>query len=178
MIRRYKGGYDTIDNICTINDKNYLPKNEEKYKYIELADIKNNGEIEDVEEIEGSKLPTRARRKVKNGQVIISSIEGSLESCALISDKHNNSICSTGFYIIESNKINSETLFILFKTKILQEILKQQASGTILTSVSKNDFLNINIPIFEEDIQKNIMNNVQKMLMLRKKSNHLIEIAK
>ena len=94
------------------------------------------------------------------------------------SDKHNNSICSTGFYIIESNKINSETLFILFKTKILQEILKQQASGTILTSVSKNDFLNINIPIFEEDIQKNIMNNVQKMLMLRKKSNHLIEIAK
>lgn len=178
LIRRYKGGYDTIDNICTINDKNYLPKNEEKYKYIELADIKNNGEIEDVEEIEGSKLPTRARRKVKNGQVIISSIEGSLESCALISDKHNNSICSTGFYIIESNKINSETLFILFKTKILQEILKQQASGTILTSVSKNDFLNINIPIFEEDIQKNIMNNVQKMLMLRKKSNHLIEIAK
>lgn len=178
LIRKYKGGYDTIGNSCIINDKNYLPKNEEKYKYIELANIKNNGEIDAVEEIQGSKLPTRARRKVTTGQVIISSIEGSLESCALINPQYNDSICSTGFYIIESNKINSETLFILFKTKILQEILQQQASGTILTSISKKDFWNINIPIFEKNIQKTIMENVQNMFILRKKSNSLLEIAK
>lgn len=154
LIKKYKGGYDTIGNICIINDENYIPKKGEKYKYIELADIKDNGEIDTVEEIQGCKLPTRARRKVKTGQVIISSIEGSLESCALINHQYNDSVCSTGFYIIESNKINSETLFILFKTKIMQEILKQQASGTILTSISKKDFSNINLPIFEKIFKK------------------------
>lgn len=58
-----------------------------KYKYIELSNIGKSGEISNVDTLVGAELPTRARRIVKKGQVIVSSIEGSLESCALIGDR-------------------------------------------------------------------------------------------
>ena len=69
-------------------------------------------------------MPTRARRKVETNDIIVSSIEGSLQSCALIPEKYNNSLCSTGFYVINSDEINSETLLVLFKSEPLQNILR------------------------------------------------------
>ena len=66
---------DTVSSLCDIHDKNYNPNSEEIYKYIELANVGNSGDISNVELIKGSELPSRARRKVNQGQVIISSVE-------------------------------------------------------------------------------------------------------
>lgn len=61
-----------------------------------------------------------------------------LKYYALVSEKYDNAICSIGFYVFKSEKINPETLLVLFKSEILQAILKQNCSGTILTAINKN----------------------------------------
>ena len=53
------------------------------------------GEILGADPVFGAELPTRARRKVEAGQVIISFIEGSLQSCALITNEFNGALYST-----------------------------------------------------------------------------------
>ena len=98
-------------------------------------------------------LPTRARRKVKRGQAIVSSIEGSLQSCALITDEYDNALCSTGFYVVDSAKINPETLLVLFKSEPMQALMKQRCSGTILTAISKDEFLSMPLPLIADDVQ-------------------------
>lgn len=124
-IRKYKGGYSIIEKACNIKDKNYNPKSGKEYKYIELSNISDSGDINGYTTELGESLPTRARRKVNTGDVIISSIEGSLESCALITKDYDNSLSSNGFYVINSKQINSETLLMIFKSNIMQQILKK-----------------------------------------------------
>lgn len=100
-IQSYSGGCDTLDNLVDVNDVKYQPKKKQTYKYIELANV-NGGEITGCTEDEGQNLPTRARRKVSAGDVIVSSIEGSLDKIALVVDEYDNALCSTGFHVVKS----------------------------------------------------------------------------
>lgn len=64
--------------------ENFRPAHKTEYKYIELANIGGTGDIIDCMIKQGENLPNRARCKVATGDVIVSSIEGSLNSVALI----------------------------------------------------------------------------------------------
>lgn len=169
---------ETISSMCTLYDDNYVPDSNSYYRYIELANVGASGEIADAESIIGEELPTRARRIVKSGQVIVSSIEGSLQSCALITDEFDGAICSTGFYVVDSDKLSSETLLVLFKSEAIQELLKQRCSGTILTSINKDEFLSLPLPKIDEDIQAKISEQIKESFALRRKSKQLLEDAK
>jgi len=177
FIRKYNGSKKSIGEICNIYDKNYIPDNEVKYRYIELSNVDNNTEISNVEEITGSELPTRARRLVKKGQVIVSSIEGSLNSCTIIDEEFDGAICSNGFFVIDSDYINSECLLIILKSKIMQSLLKQQCTGTILTCINKEDFKKIEIPILDEKLQNNIASKLREAFRIRKESKQCLETA-
>lgn len=178
LIYNYSQGAEYLENIVRLKDKNFIPKENINYKYIELADIGKSGEITGCTFARGDELPSRARRKVNTDDVIISSIEGSLESCALVNEEYDNSLCSTGFYVINSDKINAETLLVLFKSELMQNILKQHCSGTILTAINKNEFLNIPLPLFTKPIQDTIKDKIQESMKLRKQSEQLLETAK
>ncbi len=177
-IKGYKGGWDTLENLVALNDKNYKPKDKQQYKYIELANITGNGEIADCMVEEGQNLPSRARRKVKNGDLIVSSIEGSLSSIALINKEYHHALCSTGFHVINSKHYNSETLLVLLKSMVGQLQLKKGCSGTILTAINKDEFGKVALPVILPEKQIEIQLRVIESFELRKQSKHLLECAK
>lgn len=178
LIFNYKSGFERLEIACQLKDNNFSPFENTSYKYIELSNIGKTGEVNGCSEELGIDLPTRARRLVSTGDVIISSIEGSLQSCAIISKKYNYALCSTGFYVIKSNKINSETLLVLFKSEPMQAIMKQNCSGTILTGMNKDEFSNIPIPIIDYKIQKQIAELIEESFKLKAESEKLLEVAK
>ena len=177
-IKAYKGGWDVLGNLVALNDKNYKPKGKQQYKYIELANITGNGEIADCMVEEGQNLPSRARRKAKTGDLIVSSIEGSLSSIAVIDKEYNHALCSTGFHVINSKHYRSETLLVLLKSMIGQLQLRKGCSGTILTAVNKDEFSKVVLPIISPDKQTEIQQKVIESFNLRKQSRHLLECAK
>ena len=168
IIKDYYGGYDKLD-ILEIKDDNFIPNEKEKYRYIELANI-INGNITEPSEYLGENLPTRARRKVRMGDLIISSVEGSLSSCALITEEFDNCIVSTGFYVLKSNSINSETLLVIFRSELFQKYLNKFPSGTILSAISKDGLKNILIPNLDLKTQRKIEAKIQQSFELRDKS--------
>ena len=178
LVYSYEYGYEKTESACSVKDGNYSPKDDIEYKYIELSNIGNSGDIKGCTTELGKDLPSRARRKVNTNDVVISSIEGSLQSCGLITLEYDNALCSTGFYIINSKKINSETLLVLFKSELMQNILKQNCSGTILTGMNKNEFLNIPIPLIEISIQQQIAQLVKESFRLKAESERLLALAK
>ena len=175
---KYKCGYSFLGDMVNVKDNNFTPKGDVVYKYVELANISTNGNINGFTEEVGKDLPTRARRKVNAGDVIISSIEGSLESIALINGSLNNALCSTGFYVVNSEELNSETLLVFLKTKVGQLQLKKGCSGTILTAISKDELARIVIPKIDEKIQKEIKDKIKEMYQAKALSNELLDIAK
>ena len=178
LIEHYRGGYCQFSNVCMINEANYVPAANEKYTYIELGNIGSYGNITDCTVAYGKDLPSRARRVVHTNNVILSSVGGSLQSCALISSEYDNAICSTGFFVVRSNAINSETLLTLFKSEVMQNLLKQSCSGTILTAINHTELQKIVVPKIRKEVQDKIAENIQKSIALRNKSKSLLENAK
>ncbi len=178
FIKQYKGGSDTLASICSVNDKNYNPLDDSEYKYIELSNIGNSGEITGCTTSIGAELPSRARRLVHTNDVIVSSIEGSLQSAALVTEEYDKAICSTGFYVVNSKTINPETLLVLFKSEPMQNLLKQGCSGTILTAIGRTEFQNLVMPKIRKEVQTEIAEYVQKSMSLRGEAKQLLENAK
>lgn len=178
LANNYREGAKSLEWACQLRDINYIPKDNLEYKYIELANIGKSGQITDASINNGSELPSRARRLIEKGDVLISSIEGSLSSCALVTEEYDGALCSTGFYIIKSSEINSETLLVLFKSELMQNLLKQGCSGTILTAINKNEFLKLPIPLIDKNIQNQVSDLITDSFSLMKKSEYLLEIAK
>ena len=171
-------GAQTVNDSCKLRDKNYTPNKQIEYKYIELGDIGPYGDILHHTFDFGKSLPSRARRIVHTGDVIISSIEGSLQKCAYITDDYDGALCSTGFYVIYSDIINPETLLVLFKSAPIQGLLKKNCAGAILSSFKKESLLNLEIPIINKDVQEEIAELIIKTFRLRKESETIIEASK
>lgn len=177
-ISQYPYGHDKIGNLYILRDKNFLPDNNTRYKYIELSDIGVNGEISGSTYEYGSNLPSRARRVVHTGDIIISSIEGSLQSCAIITEEYDGALCSTGFYVLSPRSINSETSLVLFKSAMIQTLLQRACTGTILTAINKEEFVNISLPIIDNDTQNSIAVIIKRSTSLRQESKRLLNLAK
>lgn len=177
-VKNYAGGWDTVENLVRMNDKNFKPDNGTEYKYIELANIGGSGEIVDCKVGLGQNLPSRARRRVARGDVIVSSIEGSLSSTALIDAEYDHALCSTGFHVINSKVLNAGTLLVLLKSVIGQLQLKKGCSGTILTAINKDEFGRIVLPIVPEAKQTQIQQMVAESFNKRNRSKHLLKCAK
>ncbi len=178
LIYKYQNGFEKLSTACELKDNNFTPKENTNYKYVELSNIGKSGEVNGCTESLGIDLPSRARRLVNTGDVVISSIEGSLQSCGVIQNEYNNSLCSTGFYVIKSEVINSETLLVLFKSEPMQAIMKQNCSGTILTGMNKEEFSKIPIPIINLKKQQQIADLVKESFNLKSQSEHLLQVAK
>ena len=177
-IKKYRGGYDRLENLVRVKDEDFIPEDNERYRYIELANISANGEVFGFTENLGRELPLRARRQLQKGDLIISSIEGSLESIALITEDWKNVLCSTGFFTVSPEKINVETLLVFLKTTIGQLQLKKGCRGTILTAINRDELSKIILPRIDSESQKKVKVKVSEMYKTKKLSKRLLEIAK
>jgi restriction endonuclease S subunit len=180
-IKQYQNGFSKllkhVENIKPNFDPTKYP--DEDFCYVELADIDSSiGIIHSVNKVKGREAPSRARRLLKEGDVIVSSVEGSLEKVALVDKEHNGCLASTGFFQFRSLDILPEVLLIMSKTAILQLQLKKRCSGTILTAVPKESLRDIIMPLLPLSIQQKIASLVQQSHEARKKAKELLEIAK
>lgn len=177
-IESYNRGSELLGNIVKIKEQNFSPEENATYKYIELANIVGQGEIEGYILEKGENLPTRARRIIHEGDLIISSIEGSLSCCALIHKEHDGSLCSNGFFVLESDRINPETLLMLFKSEILQNLLKRGCAGTILTAINREELEKIPLPLIDKSVQEQISLKIKEAHKSRLESSRLLDEAR
>jgi restriction endonuclease S subunit len=155
-IEKSSTGFSYLDEE-NIKDNTFTAQKGEKYEYIELADISESlSLVENTITEVGEKLPTRARRMVKKGDIIVSSIEGSLGKSAIINSSKNNVLCSNGFFVLNT-AYAPEVLIILMKNKAIQRLLERGCSGTILMSITKNELMKIPLPKISKDKQNEII---------------------
>ena len=123
-------------------------------------------------------LPSRARQRIEAGQVIVSSIEGSLDKCALVTTEYDKALCSTGFHRFCSTKINVETMLLLFKSWPIQQLMKRGCSGTILCGILPGELVNVPLPLVASKVQRDLAAKVQSSFALRAESKRLLDLAK
>ena len=180
-IKEYPNGcarlLEYVENIKPDFDPTKYP--DKTFSYVELADIDASiGVIHSVSRIKGEEAPSRARRILKKNDVIVSSVEGSLEKVALVDEEHEDCLASTGFFQFRTTKILPQVLLVLSKSIVLQAQLKKECAGTILTAVPTKSLKKILIPIISDEVQQKIAKLVQQSHEARRKAKELLEEAK
>ena len=178
-IRKYESRHleKVLENVSA--KFNPLTQSDKLFKYVELSNINALiGIIDGFSEVLGKEAPSRAKRVLKEGDVIVSSVEGSLGKVALVHKEQKDFLASTGFFQFRSNEILPEVLLVLAKSIVFQWQLEKRCAGTILTSVPKESIKDMPIPILPKPTQQKIAELVRKSHESRKKAKELLDSAK
>jgi len=180
-IRTYPNGFLRITDIAANSDETVEPTAhaEDDYRYIELADINQVvGTIESANEIKGKDAPSRARMVLRAGDVVTSTVEGSLDKVALVSEEYHGAIGSTGFFVLRPRSVQSGYLLALVKSIIVREQMRCESSGTILAAVPAKSLRNIIVPNIPPEKRDEIAQLVEKSHAARREAKTLLEKAK
>jgi len=178
-IRKYK--HDLLESVLENVQAgfNSFTQPNKLFNYVELSNINPSiGVIDGFSEVLGKEAPSRAKRVLKDGDVIVSSVEGSLGKVALVHKEQRDFLASTGFFQFRSKDILPEVLLVLAKSIVFQWQLEKRCAGTILTAVPKESIKDMPIPILPKPTQQKIAELVRKSHESRKKAKELLDSAK
>jgi restriction endonuclease S subunit len=105
-------------------------------------------------------FPSRAKRIVKKGDILYSSVRPNLKGYVYISDDIQNGIASTGFADIrvkEPNTILSKYLYYIMTSDYISDDLISKAKGAQYPAVSFDDFENLIISVPSIEKQQEIL---------------------
>lgn len=181
QIRENAAGFVPLTDYCAFLRPNANPDKtpNEEFSYVELADIHAGlGVIDACGKYRGGDLPSRARRCVMAGDVLASSVVGSIDKSAVIGKDQEGFIASTGFFHLRPKGVPPEFLLLLMRSKIVQMQLRQQATGGILSGVPDARVKYIVVPKVKEDVQKAIAAKVRSAHGKHRESLSLLAAAK
>lgn len=110
--------YKRIKNVASHNDEALDERTEPdlEIEYVDISSVSLINGIEKTESMPFEKAPSRARRKVKDGDIIVSTVRTYLKAIAPICEPPENMVVSTGFAVVRPR----ENLFSGFAGYLLQ----------------------------------------------------------
>jgi type I restriction enzyme S subunit len=147
-----------LKNVCIVNKEALTDKTPFDYliEYIDIGNTTDNGEFLELQEIEFSEAPSRARRKVEDGDTIISTVRTYLRAIAFIENPKENLIVSTGFAVLNPIKRTLVPKFLFYQVlcdSFIQRVIAN-SEGVSYPAISSTKLadLKLFIPSVEEQL--------------------------
>lgn len=111
------------------------------FKYIEVGDVNNKGDLVGYQEEQLKNLPTRARKLVAVDDVVVAKNISSLGSVAIIKENFNNQLVSTGFIVIKpQDRDEACLLWSILKSRLIQKQMYYLSATAVQPEVSEEIF--------------------------------------
>jgi type I restriction enzyme S subunit len=144
--------------LTTINDETLREDTDPDLEilYVDIANVDSTKGITDKEKIVFEKAPSRARRIVKDGDVIVSTVRTYLRAIAPIKNAENNLIVSTGFAVIRPRKILTAFASYLFCSNYFVDQVVSNSFGVSYPAINESKLACFNIAYSTEQEQNTI----------------------
>lgn len=144
------------------------------FDYISLSDVDSEDlKIETTKQVFAD-APSRARRIVKKGDVLMSTVRPNLQGFSLIRDDVKNLIASTGFAVITAKNCSNEFLYqYLFSSGIARQFY-QLLVGSNYPAINSSDVRKLKLPLPPLPEQETIAHILSLMDTAINKNNLLI----
>jgi len=118
------------------------------FKYISLENV-DKGVLTGVTEMIFGDAPSRARRKVKKGDILISTVRPNLKSHLYIKEDVSDWICSTGFSVLrcDNSIANGEYVFHHLFASLINRQIETLISGSNYPAINSKDVKSLKIPL-------------------------------
>ena len=156
-----------LKDVCEINPDTIDPKTKFKdgeFVYVDISSVENGtGRISFENQISASKAPSRARRLVKDNDVIISTVRPNLKAFALLRNLPAKTVVSTGFAVLRTKEnLDPYYLYLVAGTdSVVEQMVARMGKGSY-PSINENDVEQIKIPLPPLEIQKQLVAETEK----------------
>jgi len=145
-------------------------------KYIDIASV-NTGSLEGYTTYEISDAPSRARRIIKDKDIIFSTVRPNLKAYYFVKNAPPNAICSTGFAVLRAKKgVNSRFVYSLVTENSFVDYLTVVAKGSAYPAVDTNDFKKAKVTVPDLHTQESIVDILSTYDDLIEANNRRIEL--
>ena len=169
-----------LGDICLTNQCQYSPQeNWQVIEYLDTGSITRNS-IDSIQIINDSKeLPSRARRKVKDFDIIYSTVRPNQYHYGILRNPAQNLLVSTGFTVLTVNQSIANPYYVYYYltqdsvTNTLQAIAEQSVSA--YPSLKPIDIENVIIELPPLDVQNriaSILTSLDGKIELNNRINH------
>lgn len=141
------------------------PSNDEEFQYVDISSIdRSTKSIVNSQKLSGSDAPTRARRIIRTGDVLLSKTRPNLNAIAIVPESLDNQIASTGFEVLRVPVLDPRWLFYFFRTRKFIDAMVEQGQGALYPAITSSDILSHRIPLAPLGEQKTIIDKLDRML--------------
>lgn len=144
--------------------RNPTLKPDELFKYVDISSIDVvTGIIINPQELLGEEAPSRARKVIHEGDIIISTCRPTRGAIAIVPKELDNQICSTGFCVIRAKKgVSNKYLHFILRSAVVKEQFRKFSTGSSYPAILDDDIRKTVIPLPNTKIQTNIAKKVHK----------------
>lgn len=173
-----------VSDVAVINKENFNITDVDYINYLDTSSITNNKILGFQKlDIENDKIPSRAKRKVKNDTIVYSSVRPRLCHFGILKDIPKNTVVSTGFITIDAKeeKIDPYYLYYLLTTNDKIEYISNIADTAVSSypSINPSDIENMEINIIDDLEQQReivaILKSIDKKIENNNKINEELE---
>lgn len=156
-----------FEEVCIIKNKSFNKKvyKDDTFNYIDIGSIDPILGILEAKNIELLKAPSRATQCINTGDLIIATTRPYLKKFAIVEEKYDENICSSGFTVIEynPNKYNLEFIKEFLQSYYGIEQFKEKMTGGLYPAITLKELRTIKIPFPTVEKQNNIANKIDEM---------------
>lgn len=145
---------------------------DKSFFYVDISSIdRDKKTITDTSEITGAEAPSRARKIIRSGDILVSTVRPNLNAVAIVPADLDNQLASTGFCVLRPKPevINGKYLFYYFLTTSFVDTLSAKVRGAHYPAVSDRDVKEIELPLPTISEQRRIVEILDQADALRKK---------
>ncbi len=158
----------TIGVVCQINPQNVDPQElypDSYFNYIDISCVENeSGRFRGTNKVETVDAPSRARRLVTRGDVLISTVRPNLRAFTVLTNLPDRAIASTGFAVLRPNtqQLLPEFLICLIRDgNSVDQMVNLMGRGSY-PSINQKDVASIQIPLPPLEVQHEIVAEIEE----------------
>tara|TARA_A200000113_G_scaffold148776_1_gene134037 strand:- start:1828 stop:2952 length:1125 start_codon:yes stop_codon:yes gene_type:complete len=126
-----------------------------KFSYIDVSSVdRKNFSISKTQTLRGKDAPSRARRLVKTGDVLFATVRPTLQRIAIVPEKLNGEVCSTGYIVLrpKASIICSKFIFYYMLSEKVNTQMESLQTGASYPAVNDTQVkkLHISFPSLSE----------------------------
>jgi type I restriction enzyme S subunit len=148
--------------------------------YLDIASVDNaSKQVSAPQRVAANLAPSRARQLVHTDDVLVSTVRPNLNAIALVQNKFDGEVASTGFCVLRPKKTNlsPKYLFYFAQTAGFVSHLSKIATGASYPAVTDNDIFETPIPLPDVSEQKRIAGQLEQADRLRRTRRYALELS-
>ena len=147
---RVPDGWEVVrlGDVAEVNARSWDPSEGEDFRYLDLAAVLAPGVLAPPRDLTAAEAPSRARRRVEAGDILVSTVRPNLRGFARVKTAPKNLIASTGFTVVTpKSTVSNSLIYHHVMTARFARYLEQSTTGQAYPAVRPTDVANFSFVV-------------------------------